>query len=142
MFILSSCGMSQTEWKLHGQKRSSSCSTKIFISPPCWLPQLLFDFLLRLYLLLFTRPLSGVESISGSSVCLSICLSSLLIQTLSSRNITQSTLITQPLSRYLSSPIHVSHVRQSTGLPSQSIGPPINIFIWGRVMCQLDIFWN
>ena len=59
--------------------------------------------------LLFTRPLSGVESISGSSVYLSIylfvCLSSLLIlflQTLSSRNIPQSTLITQPLPRLTS----------------------------------------
>ena len=57
----------------------------------------------------FTRPLSGVESISGSSVYLSIylfvCLSSLLIlflQTLSSRNIPQSTLITQPLPRLTS----------------------------------------
>ena len=59
--------------------------------------------------ILFTRPLSGVESISGSSVYLSIylfvCLSSLLIlflQTLSSRNIPQSTLITQPLPRLTS----------------------------------------
>ena len=58
---------------------------------------------------IFTRPLSGVESISGSSVYLSIylfvCLSSLLIlflQTLSSRNIPQSTLITQPLPRLTS----------------------------------------
>ena len=38
------------------------------------------------------------------------------------------------------SPIHVSHARQSTGLISQSTGPPMNIFIWGRAMCQLDIF--
>ena len=41
------------------------------------------------------------------SMCLSVCLSSLLIlflQTLSSRNIPQSTLITQPLPRYLISP--------------------------------------
>ena len=37
-------------------------------------------------------------------------------------------------------PIHVSHARQSTGPPSQSTGPPMNIPIWGRVMCQLDIF--
>ena len=37
-------------------------------------------------------------------------------------------------------PIHVSHARQSTGPPSQSTGPPMNISIWGRVMCQLYIF--
>ena len=44
-------------------------------------------------------------------------------------------------------PIHVSHAHQSTGPPSQSTGPPsqstgppMNIPIWGRVMCQLDIF--
>ena len=66
-------------------------------------------------------------------VHLFVCLSSLLIlflfQTLSSRNITQSTLITQPLPRYPMSPIHVSHARQSTGSPSQSTGPPMNRII-------------
>ena len=76
--------------------------------------------------------------------CLFVCPSSLLIlfliQTLSSRNLPQSTLVTQPLPRYPKSPIPVSHARQSTGPPSQSTGPPMNIPIWGRVMCQLDIF--
>ena len=39
-------------------------------------------------------------------------------------------------------PIHVSHSRQSTGPPSQSTGPPMNISIWGRFMCQLDICFH
>ena len=43
-----------TEWKLHAQKWSSSCSTKIFFLPPYWLPHLLFDFLFGPYLLLFS----------------------------------------------------------------------------------------
>ena len=64
-------------------------------------------------------------------VCPFVCLSPLLIlflfQTLNSRNITQSTLITQPLSRYLIFPIHVSHARQSTGPPSQLTGPPMKM---------------
>ena len=48
-------------------------------------------------------------------ICLSVCLSSLLIlciiQTLSSRNLPQPTLVTQPLPWYPMSPIHVSHAR-------------------------------
>ena len=57
-------------------------------------------------------------------VHLFVCLSSLLIlflfQTKSLRNILQSTLITQPLPRYLISPIHVSHARESRemGIPA------------------------
>ena len=46
-----------------------------------------------------------------------------LIQTLSSRNLPQSTLVKQPLPRYLMSPIHVSQA-QSTGPPSQLTDPP------------------
>ena len=108
---------------------------------------------------------TGVESTSGNSVhlfvCPSVCPSSLLIlfliQTLSLRNLPQSTLVTQPLPRYPMSPIHVSHARQSTGPPSQSTGPPsqstgppsqstgqpmslIQKKHRGRVMCQPEIF--
>ena len=83
----------------------------------------------------------------SDSVCPSSLLILFLIQTLSSRNLPQSTLVTQPLPRYPMSSTHVSHACQSTGPPSQSTGPPMNriisqtfLFHLGRVMCQLDIF--
>ena len=54
------------------------------------------------------------------SVCVCSSVTFLFLQTLSSRNIPQSTLITQPLPRYLISPIHVSHARESRemGIPA------------------------
>ena len=78
----------------------------------------------KIYITVFTRTLTGVEYTSGNSVCLSVHLSVItsiffLIQTLSSRNLLQSTLVTQPLPRYLMFPIHVPHARQSTGPPMQ-----------------------
>ena len=63
------------------------------------------------------------SSLQFLSICPFVCPSSLQIlfhiQTLSSRNLLQSTLVTQPLPRYLMFPIHVPHARQSTGPPMQ-----------------------
>ena len=78
----------------------------------CPIPLIYKDFLLDP----FQGPSLQVEILS---VCLFVRPSSLLIlfliQTLSSRNLPQATLVTQPLTQYPMSPIHVSHARQSTG---------------------------
>ena len=66
---------------------------------------------------LFTRPLSGVESISGSSVYLSIYLSVITSYSFPS----DSKLTQHP-------PVNLNHATSPTS------------YIWGRVMCQPDIF--
>ena len=95
-----------------------------------------FNFKCHTFLLDLLQGLSlQVEILSIClSVCLFVCPQSLqllflFLQTLSSRNLSQSTSVTQPLPRYPMSPIHVSHARQSTSSPSQSTGPPMNRII-------------
>ena len=101
-----------------------------------------FNFKCHTFLLDLLQGLSlQVEILSIClSVCLFVCplslqLLFLFLQTLSSRNLSQSTSVTQPLPRYPMSPIHVSHARQSTGPPSQSTGPPMN-----RIISQTFLF--
>ena len=70
-------------------------------------------------LVIFTRPLTGVESTSGNSVHLFVCLS--VITSYSFPSDSKLRRVTQPLPRYPMSPIHVSHGKVSHwNIPQQT----------------------